>query len=147
MKKPPTPAISLPDEREVRGYVIRRLPLGAYLKAAQSLKDLPDAVMSALYPNDDAGTAFVKLRHLTPESAVGVLARGMSALPKPFARVISLLTGVSEHALMSDPAIGLDGLVEMLNAVIEVNHLENFTTAARETLARLKGSATTGCNA
>lgn len=138
--------LSLPREKLVRGYPIRRLALGAYLKAAQSLKELPDTVLSALFPDDDTNSAMQKLKHLTPDSAAAVLARGLSALPEPLIGAASELTGVGREALLTDPDIGADGLMEMLLAVIEVNRLENFTTAVRAVRARLKGHPAIGFN-
>lgn len=148
MKNPKTsPCLSLAQEKEVRGYLIRRLPLGAYIKAAQSLQSLPDTVLEALFPGEDAKSALLKLRHLTPETAVGAIARGLTALPTPLLKVCALLTGVPEHALRDDPEIGADGLMEMLEAVVEVNHLGNFTKAVWALSARLCLPRTTGCSA
>lgn len=143
--RPPedTLSLSLPPEREVRGYAVRKLPLGAYLRAMQALCALPDTLLAALFPDRDASAALQSLRSLTPEAAVPLLTRALAAAPKPLFKALSLLSGVSENALMNDPALGADGLLELLNAVIEVNGLANFIPAARATLARLTTAA--GC--
>ena len=46
--------------------------------------------------------------------------------------LLAALTGIPEEQLLNDPGIGLDGLMEILNAWLEVNNIENFISAARE---------------
>ena len=139
-------ALSLPKEKTVRGYSVRRLPLGAFLQAAQALETLPDDVLAAAYPGKSAGEALRELTRLTPETALPVLARAIAGAPSALLKAASCLTGIPEDALLTDPALGAEGLLEALTAAWEVNGLANFTRAARSLLARLKSPDPTGCN-
>ena len=51
---------------------------------------------------------------------------------------------VDEKALRDDPGVGLDGLLEMIEAWLEVNNLENFIRAARALWQRARAGRTNG---
>ena len=136
---------SLPREKIIRGYPIRRLALGAYLEAARALSELPEAALGALYPGQTAQMALDSLKSLTPDTALPVLTRALTVLPQTVVACASALTGVTESDLLSDPAIGADGLMEMLEAAWELNGMENFTLAARRLRTRLRAATRSGC--
>ncbi len=133
-------SLALPPAREVRGHAVRKLPLGAYLRAMQALCALPETLLGALFPGEDASAALGRLRRLTPDTAAPLLAKAVAFAPGPLMQALALLTGIEESVLLDDPAIGADGLLELIEAVIEVNGLANFTRAARALLARLRTS-------
>ena len=54
------------------------------------------------------------------------------------------LAGLDEKALRDDPNVGLDGLLEMIEAWMEVNNLENFIGAARALWRRARAGRTGG---
>lgn len=141
--KPDTVSLALPQEGEACGYPIRKLPLGAYLRAMRALAALPDTLLGALFPGEDASAALRKLRALTPDTAAPLLARAVAAAPGPILKAVSLLSGVPVNALENDPAIGANGLLAILATVAEVNGLANFMPAARALRSRLK--AAPGC--
>ena len=51
---------------------------------------------------------------------------------------------LDEKALRDDPGVGLDGLMEMIEAWLEVNNLENFIRAARALWQRARAGRTNG---
>ena len=55
-----------------------------------------------------------------------------------------LLAGLDEKALRDDPGVGLDGLLEMIEAWLEVSNLENFIRAARALWQRARAGRTNG---
>ena len=59
-------------------------------------------------------------------------------------RVFAELAGLDEQALRDDPGVGLDGLLEMIEAWLEVNNLENFIGAARALWRRARAGRTGG---
>lgn len=130
----------------VRGYEVRRLPLGEYLTALDALREAPAALMRACFPGEDASQVLTRLSHIGPDGLTKLLERAMAVVPGEAVRLLSLLTGVSQEALLRDPDIGLDGLAEMLEAFWRLNGLENFTKAALRAAAALK-SARTGFSA
>ena len=68
-------------------------------------------------------------------------------LPDEAVTVFAELASLDEKALRDDPNVGLDGLMEMIEAWMEVNNLENFIIAARTLARRVRAGMTgTGSN-
>ena len=57
--------------------------------------------------------------------------------------LVSRFSGIPEKELREDPAIGLDGLVEILQAIFEVNGWGNVLAAVREALPQKPESKAT----
>ena len=57
--------MSIPTFRKVRGYEIKRMPIGQFLVATRMLGELPGALISALFP--DADNALEQLKSLTKD--------------------------------------------------------------------------------
>lgn len=135
-----TVELSLPQSRTVRGYEMRRLPIGAFLRALDALEHAPDTLMAACFPGMSAAQAWAQLRTLDAQALLGALMRAAAAAPREAVRLISALTGAPEEALIEDPAVGLDGLAEMLLALWELNRMENFIKAARALTDRARAA-------
>lgn len=138
-KKEKTSAgLSLPKARTVRGYEVRRLPLGQYLEAMGSLQDFPREALEALFPGMSLEEVLAQLRAIDTNGISQLLLRGLTALPRPVVGLLSQLTGIAKESLLEDEALGLDGLAEVLEAWLEVNQLENFINAARRLTGKIK---------
>ena len=137
--KKPTPNVSLAQTRKVRGYEIKRMPIGAYVAAIDKLntQKITADLMDALFPDMDADAIFKYLKTIDTAKIGELFMRAFAAVPKYVALLLSELTGVSEDALLNDPAIGLDGIMEIINAWVEVNNLENFMGAVRGLMAKV----------
>ena len=73
--------------------------------------------------------------------------RALTVLPEKSVSLFAELMGLDEHALTDDPNVGLGGLLEMIEAWMEVNNLENFIIAARTLARRVRAGMTgTGSN-
>ena len=123
--KPPVIAsidLSLPAARTVRGYEIGRMPIGRFLRAARRIDGVPQEVLARLFP--DAEDAVRALASLDRAGLIGLCARALTVLPDEAVTVFAELAGLDEQALRDDPNVGLDGLMEMIGAWMEVNNLE-----------------------
>ena len=138
---------SLPMTRRVRGYVVRRMPLGAFLSALGALEGLPGELMERVFPGKSLRQALLELRMMDAAGLGRLGAKVMAAAPELLLRAAQELTGISEDELRTDPALGVEGFVELLEAWAEVNGIENFirTTGALARRARaLVGSGSRG---
>ena len=144
MEKLDSAALSVRQSETVRGYKIRRLPLGDYLRVLDTLKETPRTLLRACFPQEDAAQALEHLAHIDAQGLETLLLRAMTAVPAEAVRIVSLLTGVDEEALLGDPSVGLDGIAQMLEAFWRLNGLGNFTQAARRAAAALRMIAGTG---
>lgn len=134
--------LSLPRERMVRGYPIRRMPIGQFLAALQTLRDLPEEMLDTLLPGLTPKTLLSRLRTVTAQEWKGMLIRLVTVLPGYGISLLARLVGVEESALLQDEAIGLDGLGEMLEAWVDVNGIENFIKAAGALQGKVRNSIT-----
>ena len=133
--------ISLPGVRKVRGYEIKRMPIGAYIAALEKLQNFPAEAKEAVFPGMNADAILKQLKTIDTTTIGQIAVKAFTALPKHASALISALTGISEDKLLNDPAIGLDGLVEIIDAWLEVNNIENFISAARSLMAKAKTQA------
>ena len=132
--------LSLPAARTVRGYEIGRMPIGRFLRAARRIDGVPQEVLRRLFPGaQDAARA---LASLDREGLIALCARALTVLPDEAVTVFAELAGLDEQALRDDPNVGLDGLLEMIEAWMEVNNLENFIGAARALWRRARAGRT-----
>ena len=137
--------LSLPKARKVRGYTIERMPIGRFLAAARRLDEVPGQVLRRLFPG--AEDAVRALASLDRAGLIALYARALTVLPDEAVTVFAELASLEEKALRDDPNVGLDGLMEMIEAWMEVNNLENFIIAARTLARRVRAGMTgTGSN-
>ena len=122
--------LSLPQSREVRGCMIKRMPLGTYLVALQTLKNWPAETAAKLLPDGDLNGMLERLKHIDRPMLVELLMHAFAVLPEQLLALVAQLTGIPVKKLHTDPAIGLDGLAEIVDAWLEVNGAENFLRAA-----------------
>ncbi|MBE5794682.1 MAG: hypothetical protein E7323_08400 [Clostridiales bacterium] len=123
-------SLSLPREKTVRGYTIRRMPIGQFLTALQTLRDLPGEALDTLLPGLTPKTMLSRIKGLTAQELKEMAVRFLTVLPGYGISLVSRLIGVEEGDLLRDEMIGLDGLMEMLEAWMELNSIENFIKAA-----------------
>lgn len=143
-------SLSLPVARNVRGYMIRRMPLGAYLQAIQTIKDFPRDIAARMIPEGDLGTLLEQLKHVDRNMMIDLLLKAVAVVPEQMFALIARLTGIPQKKLLTDEAIGADGLAEILDAWLEVNGAENFLRAAShagQTIKTLAATLKRGYNA
>lgn len=131
-------ALSIPKTRMIRGYPIKRAPIGAFLKAVSLLGDFPDELAGAIFPGEGVTGALKELKGMSRDKLIKTITRVLEVAPGLLLRLISSVTEIDEQRLISDPAIGLDGLAEIVTAWVEVNGIENFIRAASPLAAALK---------
>ena len=133
--------ISLPGVRKVRGHEIKRMPIGAYIAALEKLQNFPAEAMGAVFPGMNADAILKQLKTIDTAMIGQIAVRAFTALPKHASALVSAVTDIPEDKLLNDPDIGLDGLVEIIDAWLEVNNIENFISAARSLVAKAKTQA------
>lgn len=131
-------ALSLKESEMVRGYEIRRLPLGEYLRALDALRQAPRTLLAACFPGEDAAQVLARLAKIDADGLGELMLRAMAVVPGEAVRLIAQLTGVPEEKLLGDPQIGLDGVAQMMEAFWRINGLGNFTQAARRAAAAVR---------
>ena len=123
-------SLSLPREKTIRGYTIRRMPIGQLLTALQTLRELPGEMLELLLPGLTPQTMLSRFKVLTAQEMKEMAVRMLTVLPAYGVRLLAHLIGMEEADLLRDELIGLDGLMEMLDGWMELNGIENFIKAA-----------------
>lgn len=108
--------LSLPGGKVVRGHLIPRLPLGEYLAALQALQNLPADLLSACFPGKSLTEVLQALKTLDEQALVQLVANLAGSGAPYVLGLVARFSGIPEKELREDPAIGLDGLVEILQA-------------------------------
>lgn len=130
---------SLPGSVWVRGYEIKKMPLGTFLQALERIQHAPQAILSACFPGKSIDEILAALKALDEEMLAAALTTGLSTAAPMLLGLLSDLSGVPEDTLLNDPAFGPDGIVELVKAVWEINNLKNLVAA----LPKRKGAPQT----
>ena len=135
--------LSIQHEVTVRGYVIKRMPIGAYVQAIEMLntKQITEDLMAALFPGMKIDAIFKYLKTIDTGKVSELLMRAFAVVPQYIAMLVSSITGVPEDKLMEDPEIGLDGLAEIIEAWVTINNIETFMKAAQNLLGKIMTQA------
>lgn len=131
-------ALSVKCSETVRGYEVKRLPLGEYLRVVEALREAPTTVMRVCFPQMDMAQMLDRLKRIDAQGLTQLMLQAMDVVPDEVIKLISLISGIPADALYADPAIGLDGVAEILEAAWRLNGIENFTRAARQMAAKLR---------
>ena len=129
--------LSLGRERRVHGLTVRKMPLGAYLRALERLRNLPGELLEAAFPGSELAAALEAVLQLNQEKLAAVTGRMLLAIPAYLTGFLAELLGCEESRLRDDPAIGPTELAEILAAFAEVNRLGELPGAAARLLGLL----------
>ena len=129
-------ALSIKRSEMVRGYEVKRLPLGEYLRVMEALREAPQTVMRVCFPEMDMMQLLGMLKTIDAGGLTKIILRAMDVAPDEAIRLLSLLTGIPADALYADPMIGLDGAAELIETFWRLNGMENFTLAVRRLAAK-----------
>ena len=141
--------LSLPKSRSVRGYEIRRLPLGKYLQAMEMLRQAPERIICGCFPDKSTQDALREMRHIDAQKFLTLAVSGTGAALEEIVRLLALAMDIDETVLLTDENVGLDGLAEMAEAFWELNGIGNFIVAVKALSERIMSPmnrAATGCS-
>ena len=128
--------ISVPGTKTIHGVEVKKLPLGAYMAAIDSLKDLPAILLSKGFPGLDEDAVLARLAKLDKEMLLEVAGNLLVTVPEQALRFVAGLLSVPYETLRDDPNIGLNGIKDILMAFWEVNDLSNFTQDVARAIKR-----------
>lgn len=105
--------------------VVKKLPLGDYAKLMYTFKNLPKNIFEE----------FTKLDPSDNEAAISTMFGFFADAWGQMLEILAIGTGIDRERLENDPAIGLDGGVKLLMAVIEVNNLKEVVKNVKNLFA------------
>lgn len=138
--------LSLGKSKEVCGYKISKMPLGAYLRTLERLQSVPEDFMAKCFPGQSPGEILDDLIKLDKNRLAALAAGVFTAAPAYAVELVAELTDIDAEALINDENIGLDGFLAIIGAFIEVNGLGELPSAVRGILAKLNVLTTPSSN-
>jgi len=133
--------LSLGKTKVVCGYEIKKMPLGAYLRALARFETLPEEFLGRCFPGKSAQEVIDGVTKLDESMLAEAAKAAFLAAPSYIIGLVSELTEIDEERLLNDPDIGLIGITEIARAFIEVNGLGELKGKLSAILA-LAGSKT-----
>lgn len=99
------------------------MPLGAYIRALNMLEELPADFLAAAFPKMEYEEIMAKLKGFDM-GTIEAFTRGIFVIfPSYMVRFTAAVSGIDEDTLLNNADIGLDGFIDILIAVVEVNQL------------------------
>lgn len=146
MLKRNTAQLSLSASKTVRGYEITRAPLGRFLEALELLSDFPEELAQSLLDGGDMRALLKALKNCDEKLLWRLVGRALRVAPTQLIELLATLSQIDAERLRNDPAIGLDGLVEIVAAWLELNDFSGFFHNVSELAAEWRSLTKTGSN-
>jgi len=127
---------SLPKTVKVCGYEIKKMPMGAFLNALETIQTAPTKILNAIWPGKTLDEVLFDLKHLDEQMLVQLITGALSTAAPMLLSMLSELSGIPEEKLREDPNIGPAGIVEIIKTVWEVNDLKNVVAALGDLWSR-----------
>jgi len=136
-KTPPPPSLSLGKSKRVCGYEIKQLPFGAYLKAIEMIENFPAELAEACFPGKSLDEALKGLSEIDKGGLQEIVSGLFTVAPRHMLALISEFSGIDEKELENNPDIGLVGIIEITEALFEVNRLGECTASLARWIEKL----------
>lgn len=127
---------SIPQSKIIHGIEIKKLPLGAYLNAIDSIKNLPEILLSKSFPGLTPNQVLEKFKKMDEDMLIEVAGNLLVSVPEQALRFIAALIGVEYERLRDDPDIGLNGIKDIIKEFWRANDLKNFFNDVRRAISQ-----------
>lgn len=123
-KKKDATQISVPLEKELHGVKIRKLPNGAYIKALNTVQNLPQLIMEGCFPGKELEDVLSYFQSIDSNGLMALAGKLIAAVPEQFFKLISELLTIPLEKLMDE--LTPNETLEILVAFWEANDMSPF---------------------
>ena len=123
--------------KDVCGYRVHKMHLGAWLKATKRLAGLSKELLAAIFPGKSLDVVLNELSGIDTDGFFVLVSTAIDRCSELVIELVAEISGIPQAELLDNPDIGLNGLMKIIKACIEVNELGEFA-------ANLKGTWLTG---
>lgn len=95
-KKNTSTSMSLPKSKTVHGIEVKKVPIGIYLTALRELEELPEQIISELFPGKTISDVIADLVTLTADKMVKLLIRALIIAPEYIIGALAVILGVDK---------------------------------------------------
>lgn len=124
--------LSLPKSVKMYGVEVKKMPCGRYFEALQTLKDLPQNFIQAVFEGKE-----IKLSELMSiDKIVDLFMKMIATLPDFTVSFLSKLMDIDEDVIRND--ITPLELVKIIKKFVEINELESFFDEMKPVMMKMK---------
>ena len=127
---------SIPKTKNIHGIEIKKLPLGAYLNAIDSIKNLPEMLLQKSFPDLTPDQVLEKFKKMDQDMLIEVAGNLLVAVPEQALRFIASLIGEEYERLRDDPDIGLNGIKDIIKEFWKINDMQSFFGDVRRAISQ-----------
>lgn len=125
---------SVPQSKNVHGIEIKKLPMGAYLNAIESIKNIPEILFNNTFPGLNPNEVLAKFKVMDQDMLIEVAGNLLTAVPEQALRFIATLIGIEYERLRDDPEIGLNGFKDIIIEFWKINDMQSFFNDVRKAI-------------
>ncbi len=118
--------MSLPKEREVHGFTVRKVTMGEYLTALKETQELPQNLLDACFGNLDMNKAMNILLTGRQEEAVGIAVKLFMKAPEPLIRLLCEIMRIDVERALQE--LTPSEMLDVVKAFWELNSMNDFFT-------------------
>lgn len=135
-----TVAMSLQSGKTVRGYEIKRQPLGKFVEAMGKFENAPLQILQAVFPNFGTAEILAELQDFNGDKLLELMGRAFMTIPEVALGLFCEMAELDKDKIWNDTELGLDGLLELFEAWVEVNGIINFMKGAQAVAIKLQAA-------
>ncbi len=117
---------SIPQSKNIHGIEIKKLPLGAYLDAIDSIKNLPEILLQKSFPGLSPDQVLEKFKKMDQDTLVQVAGNLLITVPEQALMFIAKLINTEYETLRDSPEIGLNGIKDIVIEFWKINDMQSF---------------------
>lgn len=134
IKKDKSIPLSLPDDGILHGIKIQKLPIGRYLKALNTVRNLPELLLKECFPGMKPDEVLAKMKQLDEDSLYDILGRLVQVVPEQFFRLIAELVETDYETVI---ALTPKELFDVLYAFWQINDMTDFFAQIKSLVVRI----------
>lgn len=115
---------SLPNEKVVHGYTIRRYPCGKYIKALNIIAELPTTLAKEIFPDKNIENIINDFTKIDEKMFGEMLGKAIAVIPEKAFAIISEITDIPYEDFMEK--LSPNEVMDIMQAVWEVNDFSSF---------------------
>lgn len=116
--------MTLPEEREVHGFTVRKIRLGEYLTAMKQAQELPEALLKECFDSIDLKRAVNILFNGNQGEAAEIIVSLLVKAPEPLIRVLCEIMRLDPERVLQE--LTPSELTDVVKAFWELNDLNSF---------------------
>ena len=128
--------LSLGSSVVLYGYEIKKLPIGDYLRALNKIAAIKDEIAEKIFDGLTLTEALNRINTMRGAELADLLAYVVENAPKAVLAFVCELTGIDVEKIISDEQVGLLGMLEIIEAFVEVNGLKKCYRLCRKMTGR-----------